>query len=611
MKMEKILIYDIECKTLEGKPNAQTDELKVFGCYSYITNKYYVLTDLKDIRQVINSHDIFVGFNTFFYDNQVLSRYFDDLIVVRDEDNAYFKYKTNIDLYDVFQKRAGSMKIKAGMLKDLLMSYSLDYITQTLELVTDDGKITDFDYDLLNKEIWSIEEWNTIEFYSKRDIEITKKLYDWIENYFESFKHYLPEKDITTKKYITCSIASFVYKVFCYKMGKPETYCNYPEKEDFGGGYVAYPAGEYFEGDIYCLDFNSLYPSIFHQCNLSAQVSDGWNGTELFKVDGCYDNKVLCEESKLLRQFYEERLIFKKNKDPREYTNKIIINTYYGMKANAVFEQFYDITAASDCTKLGRQWVKYSRNIFKENGYKIIYTDTDSVYLLDVFHDKERLINVKNNIIETIKQNVPFPYEYFDMGIDEEISHIWFFKGSISDKDSDIEMDEDDFVNKPKGLMKKNYLFLTKDGKVKFKNLGVAKKDTSALTRYIFRHYIIEWIKEQKKVKFSKSEYIKLINILINENIEIVAKRFKVFKPESYKLKSQLQCKIAEQYGAGIHFLIKNKRFGVGGNVKYCTIDEFKQHKMSINDLDLSSIWSELEYFIEPEKVSSLSGWLG
>ena len=89
----------------------------------------------------------------------------------------------------------------------------------------------------------------------------------------------------------------------------------------------------------------------------------------------------------------------------------------------------------------------------------MIYTDTDSVYIVDPFKDREKMLKVKDKIIQDIKKDLPFPQDTFDMGIDDEIKYMFFFKGKqIEDKASDVEMDEDDVKNKPLGLMKKNSL---------------------------------------------------------------------------------------------------------------------------------------------------------
>ncbi len=609
---EKTLIYDIECKSF-NVPNPHKDILRLFGCYSYITNKYYFLTKKDEIEKIISAHDYFVGYNNLQYDNVVLCRFLNPGLFSADNyGNVKIKYKTNIDLLQIIKDRAVIIKLKQGMLKDLLMRYSLDYVTKILGLADDEnGKILDFDYSIFSKLSWTEEEQKIILEYSQRDIELTKKLYEWLEDYFSGFKFFLDEKDIKNKNYLTCKVAAFAYKAICKALGIKEEYIDIETHASYKGGYVSYPSDEYVSGDIYCLDFNSLYPSIMHQCNIYSPVSDnnGWHGDGFFKVVGYYNDKEQGKIEKLIKRWYEMRLEYKKQHDNREYTIKIILNTMYGLLGNEKFKHLHNSTSAADITSLARQWILLARKMFREAGYKIIYTDTDSVYLLDNFKDKDMLLKVKNEIISTIKSHVPFPYKNFDMGIDDEISDIWFFKArGLSVKDDEI-MDEDDYINKNKGLMKKNYLYITKDGEVKYKNLMIKKKSSSLLARKIFNEYLISKIKREKKVKFSKTYFINLILKLLEEDLSLATKRYSVNDFKSYKNETQLQAQIAKRYGAGVHFLIKNSRYGVGKKDKYCTIEEFKENNLRLSDIVLDTYIDELAYFISDKEEINLMNW--
>ncbi len=286
--VEKILIYDIETATPTDVPDGSKDILKFFGCYSYITEKYYFLTDIEKIKDVINKHDTLVGFNNFEYDNQVLyNNGFKELMYKNDNFNEFgFNYKINIDLMQIFKKRSSYMKIKSGMLVDLLMSYSLKYISKTIGVVDDDtNKIDNFDYKIFNKNSWTEVELNTIIEYLKRDVEVTKKMYDWIEKFFDGFKDFLSESDIKKKRYITTSYASFSYAAICRKLNLSEEYNHGVVGEKYGGGYVSYPAGEEFHGNIYCIDFNCLTED--------TQIKM-WNGINSDKYR-CHKNKNISE----------------------------------------------------------------------------------------------------------------------------------------------------------------------------------------------------------------------------------------------------------------------------------------------------------------------------
>ena len=425
-----------------------------------------------------------VGFNNEGYDNPILKR-----------EGINMEYKIMIDLMDIIKRRAGAIKIKKGMLKDLLMSYSLDYITRTLDLVDEDTAKDKIDYAVFRKDTWTPEEAAKIKEYTLRDIEITKKLYEWVEDYFAGFKEFVNDEDARKKKYLTVSIAKFSYKAICKALKWPETYAQWgddvDDSESIAGGYVAFPAGGEFhsgeKGDLYALDFASLYPHVMIQCNLFGRKKEGeyndrptWSGGGHWEVEGQYYTDEMSGVSLLLKQWYYSRMFYKRkflavednivykmkdiknfvNKeiyvvnhgvvekklvddklveeyehfnsngvDRREYTIKIIMNTIYGILNTAYYTLVYDKVAGGDCTRLGRQWTRYARKIFREKGYKVIYTDTDSVYILDPFKDKKRMLAVREEIMAHIKSTVPFPQPTFDLAIENEIKHMFFFKG--------------------------------------------------------------------------------------------------------------------------------------------------------------------------------------
>ena len=602
--MEDVLIYDIESKTF-GKPDPQKDLLRFFGCYSYKTKKFYLITDREQVQKIINAHRFLVGFNNKEYDNPILLRSEIDL-----------NYKVIIDLKEVFDKRANIIKIKEGILGDLLMEYSLKFIAKTLHIVTDDDNKKEIDYNIFNKPSWTNVEMKEIYDYTKRDIEVTKKMYEWVEEYFATFKGYMNEKDRGRKQYITASPASFGYKVICKEMGWEE---KYSEEEgsgevEYSGGYVAYPSDEFLEGALYCLDFNSLYPHVMMQCNIYGRRKAGelndrpiWNGDSFFEIRGEYYSDEMSGVCKLFQRWYKERMQYKKNKDSREYTNKILLNLSYGLLGSSKFINTYDKTCASDVTSLARQFIMLARKRFKENGYKLCYTDTDSVYIQDQFHDKEKMLRVKDEIVKEIKSHTPFPQDTFDIGLDYEIKYMYFFKGQ-DEKAIDEFMDDDDWINKAKNLMKKNYIIVTVDDKVIIKNLGIKKKSNSPLSRKIFWDYIVPEAKKGK-IKFSRVWFQKIIDKLLAEDFTLAGMRKKVYAYSAYEKTSPtgLSAQIALRYGAGIHFLIPNmKGLGCGKGKSYCTTEEFLNNKMTVKDINLDNVWKELEYFIKEISVKTV-----
>ena len=307
---EDVLIYDIETAAFGDSPNAQKDDLRVFGYYSFNTDilgtlPYY---DKEGIQKLIDEHKFLVGYNNIEYDNPILER-----------EGISLEYKRMVDLMKILLNRAGGMKTNKGMVGQELMRYSLDAVTRFFDLVNDDTAKGDLDYSILKKTKWTKEEKADIIKYTKRDIEITKKLYLFMEKYFEGFKDFVPEKDIKGKYYLTDSMAKVVYKAICHALKwEPEYDKDFTPvlaKDRIDGGYVSYPAGEKFVGNIYCLDYNSLYPSIMMMCNLYGRnktTFKGWNGDNYFDVKGFYDSENQSETSVLLQNLYLLRMMYKR-----------------------------------------------------------------------------------------------------------------------------------------------------------------------------------------------------------------------------------------------------------------------------------------------------------
>ncbi len=602
---EDTLIYDIETKTF-GTPDPEKDELRLFGCYSYKTKKSYVLSNIDDIIKIIKAHKYLVGFNTKNYDNPILKRF-----------DINLDYKIFLDLFEIIKKRSGIIKTDNGdILKDILMSYSLDSITRVLGLVTDDEAKMKFDYTLLNKPMWTPDEARLIKAYTERDIDITKRLYEFLESYFQSFEEFLPDESIRKKHYLISSPASFGYQAVCKEMGWNVDYAkdDMEEGENILGGYVAYPAGEFFEDDMYYFDFASLYPTIMFQCNIYGRkkltdINDRptWNGGGMWQVEGEYYSDVQEKISLMIKRWFEKRTQYKKEKNPKEYTYKILINLLYGILDKASMEKTYDKIGAGDVTRLGRQFIRYVRKRVREEGYINIMADTDSDVIKDVYHDKERLFTLIRKIADEIRHTLPFPSKHFDMKLEDEVKHFYFFKPKKEDSsdDDDInEMDDEDFKNKPLGLLKKNYIYVNTDGKVKIKNLGIRKKSNSELSKKIFWEYFVPQMKKGKH-KFAKTYIRNLILELLEKNMSLIQIRYEVGPYSQYAEKSpnSIHAQISQRYGSGVHFLIPNNRIGVGKDKKYCTMDEFKQNNLRFDNIDLDNVWNELGYFIQIPKA--------
>ena len=166
---------------------------------------------------------------------------------------------------------------------------------------------------------------------------------------------------------------------------------------------------------------------------------------------------------------------------------------------------------------------------------------------------------------------------------------------------NDFTSDADDAVNSMLGLMRKNYVYVTADGKVVIKNLGLRKKSNSELSKKVFWDYLVPQIKEGK-IKFSKKYILDIIYELLQKDIKYACLRKEVGTADRYvKSEGSLPAQISRQYGSGIHFLIPNTRnIGIGKGKSYCTVNEFNERKLTYKDVDIENVLNELDYFIAP-----------
>jgi len=293
------IIYDTE--NWHSDPdniNYKNGQFRFFGWYSYKDNKYYVTREINVIQEVINKFKLLVGFNNKEYDNNLLKRY-----------GINFDYKIQLDLMQVLKPRDKFGKHRCGIIIrdgksmfDTIDGYSMEKVAKWLKL--DDLKQEDFNYNILEKEEYTEEELKYIYKYLKQDLVVTRKIFEFLENYFSTMRPFLSKKDQDKKEYIRATTAVYAYKVLCNYTGIKEEYTN-GLKQDFKGAFVYQPKKNEYRGSIYCLDFASLYPHIFIQCNLFSRLTnseDGWNGGGFWITQGVYDDKEQGIKSKVLQQ---------------------------------------------------------------------------------------------------------------------------------------------------------------------------------------------------------------------------------------------------------------------------------------------------------------------
>jgi DNA polymerase elongation subunit (family B) len=584
-----MLIFDLETTGLDSSK----DKILLFGYYSYLLNKFDVIeyndSNINEIRKLIAQHDWFVTYNGNNFDNNFLVN--NKLIKATVNERSFIKYYNkldgerfnSIDLLDVLKKR--ETVIKPNGFNNL----SLNNVVQELKI--SDGKSEGFKIVSSLNEL-TVDELIQFKNYCLNDIVITKKLLEYLDNLFFPMTRFMTEYDNNSFKYLTTSPGSMCYSIVCNLAQLTPIFSEHvkSDEDDYEGGFVSCDV-ESERGKIYCLDFSSAYPHAFMMANLFSYKcsccsdNEKYTGNGFFKLSGKYCTKQLGKIESVIKDLYQLR---KQNKGTTlEYSLKIILNTIYGITGNPAFAHFYNKNTASDCTLIVREMIKYAREEFKKSGYKILYSDTDSIYLTDTFLDENKLINKKAEIISFLKTKFIFAQDTFNMGIDARIKYIQFFK---------------DYDNV---LLKKNYIYLTEENKIKIKGLPIVKKNCSELSKHIFKKHIESKIFEKMQCKFSRDKLYELIVNELQNNVKLAVKKYSI--ANNYDSKTSIQNQILQKYGPGkidIITLNTSQDIGVGKNKKYISLDEFNKLNLNIKLIDTDTFLSELSYFIKNDRTT-------
>jgi DNA polymerase-2 len=152
------------------------------------------------------------------------------------------------------------------------------------------------------------------------------------------------------------------------------------------GGYVMNSRPGIYD-NVLVLDFKSLYPSIMRTflidpCAFWIAQHEQLNGE--YTVSG-FNGAFFAREGHILPQIVEQlsaaRDRAKQYKNaPLSHAIKIIMNSFYGVLGSTGC-RFFDPRVSSSITMRGHEIIQRSRDWIEEQGYAVIYGDTDSLFV--------------------------------------------------------------------------------------------------------------------------------------------------------------------------------------------------------------------------------------
>lgn len=164
----------------------------------------------------------------------------------------------------------------------------------------------------------------------------------------------------------------------------------YNQKEEkILGGYVLTPEPGIYH-NVAVLDFKSLYPSIIRTFNIDpASFREHKEKGMIESPNKAYFTNTEGVLPGILTSLHHARERAKKEKrELASYAIKIIMNSFFGVLASPN-SRYFNFTLGSAITNFAQMIIKLTAEEIKKKGYEIIYSDTDSVFVLTKQNEKE------------------------------------------------------------------------------------------------------------------------------------------------------------------------------------------------------------------------------
>jgi len=295
---------------------------------------------------------------------------------------------------------------------------------------------------------------------------------------------------------------------------------NITEREETYEGAYCYCEPGLHKNGITTLDFSGLYPSIIIAANISFDTLDQ-NGEIILPNGVRFTNKFkgaipsildrLIKQRNLLKQKYRETKDEKYNIQQLALKSSYI-NSIYGFLSYPK-SRIYNLDLAESITYIGRDLIQNTKQILEEKyGYKICYTDTDSLYAVT----KDDLEELSNKIVKNyVKEKYPNFMGEFKIEQEGKWDRI-FIK------------------------TKKQYVLFKEPDTYVIKGMGIVRGDTSKLQKDIEFFVIKELLNETPKIELA-SKVSNLTNKIKEMDLNDIAFPRKIYPNKAYKVTTQAQ----------------------------------------------------------------------
>lgn len=181
-----------------------------------------------------------------------------------------------------------------------------------------------------------------------------------------------------------------------------------PEEHSPGGYVMSSSPGLY--DSVVVLDYKSLYPSIIRTFLIDpvgliegtlketdATAVAGFRNARFSRIQHCLPD--------IVKQIWQGREEAKRtNNKPLSQALKIIMNAFYGVLGSSGC-RFFDPRLASSITLRGHEIMLQTRKLIEEQGYQVIYGDTDSTFVwLKQAHSDSQAEEIGRSLVSVVNQ---------------------------------------------------------------------------------------------------------------------------------------------------------------------------------------------------------------
>jgi DNA polymerase-2 len=157
------------------------------------------------------------------------------------------------------------------------------------------------------------------------------------------------------------------------------------------GGHVLEPETG-LHSNVWVFDFKSLYPSIIRTFNIDpvSYVPRPTKDLDLIRTtEGAFRREPAILPRLLDELFPRREAAKRRGDDVAAHAIKILMNSFYGVLGTSAC-RFFNPALANSITGMGKHVLLWSKQFFESAGYRVLYGDTDSLFVLSAASDPGR-----------------------------------------------------------------------------------------------------------------------------------------------------------------------------------------------------------------------------